>query len=212
MEKNPEQDLNKAEEAQVQASETEQTIETEQVEAASELEPELVEDLVKKRRRRSRSGGKKIKELEEQLVKLTEELAEAKDKYLRLFAEFDNYRRRTLREREDLVKTAAQSSIKAILPSLDDFERAMRAAKENQGEAVPAGIVLIYEKLLRSLEAQGLRAMESTGAVFDVDLHEALTKIPAPNEDLKGKVLDTVERGYYLNDKIIRYAKVVVAQ
>jgi molecular chaperone GrpE len=135
-----------------------------------------------------------------------------KDKYLRIYAEFDNYRKRTIKEKEDLIKVASQASIKAILPTLDDFERAIRAAQEAQGEALPEGVLLIYEKLLRNLEAQGLKAMESTGQVFNPDLHEALTNVSSPSEEMKGKVLDTVEKGYYLNDKIIRYAKVVVAQ
>lgn len=191
---------------EIQAPEEQTTIENTATEEQGE------EQLKKKRKRRSKMASKKIKALEEELAKTTAELSEMKDKYLRIYAEFDNYRKRTIKEKEDLVKVASQGSIKAILPTLDDFERAMRAAQEAQGEALPEGIVLIYEKLLRNLEAQGLKAMESTGQAFDPDLHEALTNVPSPNEEMKGKVLDTVEKGYYLNDKIIRYAKVVVAQ
>ncbi len=148
----------------------------------------------------------------EEVSKLNADLGEMKDKYLRLYAEFDNYRKRTLREREDLIKTAAQDTLKAILPTLDDFERAIKAAKTAGDESIIEGIVLISEKLLRTLEQQGLKAMESDGQAFDPDLHEALTKVPVPSDDLKGKVIETIEKGYYLKDKIIRYAKVVVGQ
>lgn len=142
-----------------------------------------------------------------------DELGDMKDKYLRLYAEFDNYRKRTLKERHDLVKLAAQDVIKAILPAVDDLDRAIRIADaDDNDETVPEGIRLVYNKLLKSLEQQGVKPMETTGADFDPELHEALTKIPAPTEDLKGKIIDTVERGYYLNDKIVRYAKVVIGE
>lgn len=147
-------------------------------------------------------------------AKIAAELSDMKDKYLRLYAEFDNYRKRTLREREDMIKTAAQDTIKSIIPTLDDFERAIKASKaeaENNSTIIE-GVVLIQEKLLRTLEQQGLKAMESDGQPFDPDMHEALTKVPVPSEELKGKVIETIEKGYYLKDKIIRYAKVVVGQ
>lgn len=145
--------------------------------------------------------------------KVAAELAEMKDKYLRLYAEFDNYRKRTLREKDTLIKTAAANTINSLLPTLDDFERAIKAADATDNdETVSDGIRLVYEKMLKTLEQRGLKAMESTGEAFDPDLHEALTKVPAPTEDMKGKVIDTIEKGYYLNDKIIRYAKVVVGQ
>jgi molecular chaperone GrpE len=147
-------------------------------------------------------------------AKITAELSEMKDKYLRLYAEFDNYRKRTLREREDMIKTAAQDTIKSIIPTLDDFERAIKASKAEaeNNSTIFEGVVLIQEKLLRTLEQQGLKAMESDGQPFNPDMHEALTKVPVPNEELKGKVIETIEKGYYLKDKIIRYAKVVVGQ
>jgi molecular chaperone GrpE len=145
--------------------------------------------------------------------KIASELSEMKDKYLRLYAEFDNYRKRTLREREELVKTAAESAIKSMLSTLDDFERAIKAAKSTgEDSSILEGIVLIYEKMFKTLEQQGLKTMDSDGQDFNPDLHEALTKIPVPNDDLKGKVIETIEKGYYLRDKIIRYAKVVVGQ
>lgn len=145
--------------------------------------------------------------------KLASELSEMKDKYLRLYAEFDNYRKRTMREREELIKTASESAIKSMLSTLDDLERAIKAAKSsNEESTILEGILLIYEKMFKTLEQQGLKAMDSDGQDFNPDLHEALTKIPVPNDDLKGKVIETIEKGYYLRDKIIRYAKVVVGQ
>jgi molecular chaperone GrpE len=141
------------------------------------------------------------------------ELSEMKDKYLRLYAEFDNYRKRTMREREELIKTAAESAIKSMLSTLDDFERAIKAAKSaNEDSSILEGILLIYEKMFKTLEQQGLKIMQSDGEEFNPDLHEALTKVPVPNDELKGKVIETIEKGYYLRDKIIRYAKVVVGQ
>jgi len=136
-----------------------------------------------------------------------------KDKYLRIFAEFDNYRKRTIKERQDIIKLAAKDSLSALLPAVDDFDRAIKMSKENENEAdVPEGIILIYNKLYKALEQQGVKVMETTGVDFDPELHEALTKIPAPTEDLKGKIIDTIEKGYYLNDTIIRYPKVVVGE
>ncbi len=144
---------------------------------------------------------------------LEKELGEMKDKYLRIFAEFDNYRKRTIKEKQDIIKLASRDVLSALLPVVDDFNRAIKMGETNdKEEKIPEGIVLIYDKLMKSLEQQGVKPMESTGQTFDPDLHEALTKVPAPTDDLKGKVIDTIERGYYLNDKIIRYAKVVVGE
>lgn len=161
-----------------------------------------------------KEGEKAAKEEEPKKTKSPEdELGDMKDKYLRLYAEFDNYRKRTLKERHDLIKLAGQDVIKAILPAVDDMDRAIRIADaDDNDETVPEGIRLVYNKLLKSLEQQGVKPMETTGATFDPELHEALTKIPAPTDDLKGKIIDTVERGYYLNDKIVRYPKVVVGE
>ncbi len=145
--------------------------------------------------------------------KLAAELSEMKDKYLRLYAEFDNYRRRTMREKENLIKTASESTLLALLPSIDDFSRAIKLAdQEDNEETIPEGLRLVYQKMMKALEQRGLKVMESTGEVFNPDMHEALTKVPVQDETMKGKVIDTVERGYYLHDKIIRYAKVVVGQ
>lgn len=143
------------------------------------------------------------------IEQLEKELSEMKDKYLRIFAEFDNYRKRTAKERQDIIKLAAKDVIVAVLPALDDFERAIKATN---GAEFPEGIMLIYTKLAKTMEQQGITEMVSTGEDFNADLHEALVKVPAPSENLKGKVIDTIEKGYYLNDKIVRYAKVVVGE
>ena len=141
------------------------------------------------------------------------ELAELKDKYLRLAAEFENYKRRTTKERIELFKTANQELMTALLPVLDDFERARHAtAATEDANAVRESIEIIQSKLNKTLQQKGLTAMEAKGGDFDAELHEAITQIPAPSDDLKGKVVDEVEKGYYLGDKVIRYAKVVLGQ
>ena len=152
-------------------------------------------------------------ELESQLAELEVENAESKDKYLRLFAEFENFRKRNIKERMELRSTAAQDTLKAILPVLDDFDRAkMSADSDDTVEQFSEGVQLVYDKLKSSLASLGLEVMDSTNEVFDPEIHEAITDIPAPTEELKGKVIDTIEKGYKLNDKIIRYAKVVVGK
>ncbi len=139
------------------------------------------------------------------------ELLEKDDKYLRLYAEFENYKRRTLAERIELFKTAGQEIMLAMIPVLDDFERALKAMENATDVAsVKEGIDLVSHKFKNTLVAKGLKPMESIGQTFNADLHEAITNIPAPSEDLKDKVIDEVEKGYYLGDKVIRYAKVVV--
>ena len=133
------------------------------------------------------------------------------DKYLRLFAEFDNYKRRTQKERVELLQTAGKDVVVSMLPVLDDFERALKAT-ENATEvsAIREGVMLVQTKLKSILSQKGLKEMESINTVFNTDIHEAITKIPAPTDDLKGKVVDELEKGYTLNDKVIRFAKVVV--
>ncbi len=150
-------------------------------------------------------------ELQKEIETLKAELDESKDKYLRLFAEFDNFKKRSVKERFELMKTAAQETITSLLPILDDFDRAKKSA-ESGAETFSEGVQLVYQKLYSTLEHKGLKSMESTGADFDPEWHEAITDIPAPSEEMKGKIIDTVEKGYVLSDKIIRYAKVVVAK
>ena len=141
---------------------------------------------------------------------LTEEEEAWRDKYLRLYAEFDNFRKRTMRERADLVRSAGRDLSEAMLPVLDDFERAAAAGEGQDVEQLREGYQLIGQKMRGILEARGVQRMEAKGAEFDTDLHEAITQIPAPSEDLKGKVVDVVEPGYKLHDSVLRFAKVVV--
>ncbi|WP_297045015.1 nucleotide exchange factor GrpE [Thermoflavifilum sp.] len=154
-------------------------------------------------------------EMEEPSVveKLENELAEYKDKYLRLVAEFDNYKKRTARERIELIQTAGREIIVSLLDVLDDFDRAMQQMDQAKDvAALKEGIQLIYNKFKSILQSKGLREMETLHAHFDPELHEAISEVPAPDEQLKGKVLDNVQKGYLLNDKIIRHAKVVVGK
>ena len=149
----------------------------------------------------------------ENLESVDQELAQLKDKYLRLVAEFENYKRRTMKEKLELMGTAARDTLSALLPVLDDFDRAKKNADDESSEEIfSEGIALVYTKLYKTLEQRGLSPMESTGLDFDPESHEAITEIPAPSPDLKGKVVDTVEKGYMLKDKIIRHAKVVVGK
>jgi len=142
---------------------------------------------------------------------LKQEITLANDKYLRLYAEFDNFRRRTQKERVELLQTAGLDVIVSLLPVLDDFDRAARYLDNTTDvNAVKEGVALIQQKLKNILGQKGLKEMQSVGTAFDPELHEAITNIPAPTDEEKGKVLDEVEKGYYLNDKVARHAKVVV--
>ncbi|MDD6001939.1 MAG: nucleotide exchange factor GrpE [Bacteroidales bacterium] len=138
---------------------------------------------------------------------------ELNDRYLRLMAEFDNYRKRTLKEKMDLTKYAEEDVIKGILPVVDNMERAIKSLETaTDVNAVKEGINLIYKKFLEFLEKRGIKEIEALNKELDTDLHEAVTKFAAPSEDLKGKIIDVIEKGYYLHDKVIRYAKVVVGE
>lgn len=143
----------------------------------------------------------------EDIKKLKDELAEAKDKYLRLYAEFENHRRRTAKERLELIQTASEQLIKSLLPVSDDFDRAEKSFRDLAGKE-SEGFFLILNKFRKTLEQNGLKEMDMGDGSFDADLHEAITQIPAP--DREGKIIDVVEKGYLLNDKVIRHAKVVV--
>ena len=158
----------------------------------------------KSRKWRLRHGDDKA--LEEEKVKN----AELNDKYLRLASEFDNFRKRTAKEKLEISATAAVIVIKDLLPVLDDFERAIQNMEKNGNEADLQGVTLIYNKLKNTLKAAGLEEIEAQGADFSTDEHEALTQIPAPDENHKGKVLDVIQKGYKLNGKVIRFARVVV--
>lgn len=148
-----------------------------------------------------------------EVEQLKQEKGELRDKYLRLMAEFDNFKKRNIRERMELMNTAAQDTMTALLPALDDFDRAQNLSDEQKNSAsFQEGIALVYHKLFNILKQRGLEPMESTGHEFDPELHSAITEIEAPTEDLKGKVVDTIERGYTLKGKIIRHAKVVTGK
>ncbi len=174
-----------------------------QAETAVEEQPEQTED------------KEQETEQEENLSpeeKLTIELAEAKDKYLRLYSEFENFRRRNAKERIELVKTASSDLMEQLLPVVDDFERAQEANQsQDDVAAIKEGFDLIHNKLFKTLENKGLKVMETAkGSDFDAELHEAITQFPVQEEELKGKIIDTVEKGYYLGEKVIRFAKVVI--
>lgn len=196
---NPEEEILKNEEAENQQQEAEtQTEETNSAEnAGEEKETEISEE------------EKIAKEFEE----TKQALEDYKDKYLRLSAEFDNYRKRTMKEKAELIKNGGEKAISAILPILDDLERALQnMQKADDVKAMYEGIDLIHQKFLKNLGHEGLEKMNPVGEAFDTDFHEAIALVPAPEEAQKGKVLDCVQTGYKLNDKVIRHAKVVVAQ
>lgn len=179
-----------SEEEAVQASEAEEQIESEE---AQELTAE--------------------EKLEKELETVKKLVEEQKDKYLRLSAEFDNYRKRTLKEKAELIKNGGEKAITSILPILDDLERALQNMQKAENvKAIYDGVDLIYQKFLKELSHEGLKKMEPIGEAFDTDYHEAIALVPSPSEEQKGKVLDCVQTGYTLNDKVIRHAKVVVAQ
>ena len=148
---------------------------------------------------------------ESEVEKLTRELNEVKDKHLRLYSEFENYRRRTAKERLELIGSANADLMVALLPVLDDFERAREASEKANSSTEFEGMNLIYQKLLKELKNKGLKPMEDLeGKSFDAEIHEAISQTPAPKKKLKNRIVHVVEKGYYLNDKVIRYAKVVI--
>lgn len=155
-------------------------------------------------------GAKEIKDLQAKVEELEGKLAKEKDDYLRLMAEFETFRRRNAEDKLNLVATASSDTIKGLLPTLDDCERAMAILQNSSDEAAKEGTALIYDKLMSYLKSKGLAVIEATGAKFDTDFHEAVTQFPAPDESMKGMVIDVVQTGYTLNGKVIRYAKVVV--
>lgn len=160
----------------------------------------------KEKKTKKHTKEDKFQELEEKFIELT-------DKHLRLQAEFDNFRRRTMREKADLIKSGGETVITGILPIIDDFERAVQSLKEvPEEDPGKKGTLLIYSKFREFLKQNNVKEIDALNQDFDVDLHEALTKIPAPEENLKGKVVDVIQKGYMLNDKVIRYAKVVVGE
>ena len=180
--------------------------ETAEEQPASEQKDEAADTVSDKKSKRFRIRHAQEKALEEAKAVF----AELNDKHLRLQAEFDNFRKRTAKEKLDLTVTASENVIKDILPVLDDFERALQNMEKNGNEADIQGVTLIFNKLKDTLKKKGLEEIEAMGTDFNTDEHEALTMIPAPEEDKKGKVLDVIQKGYKLNGKVIRFARVVV--
>lgn len=191
----------------------EQTLSDENINVGNDKEKE---DKGKKNKNKSKKCDKqqnesqKIDELELKNSELEAKYADINDKYIRLFSEFDNYRKRAAKERAELFKTASEDIIKKMLPILDDFERALQTMEKSDNKADFEGVTLIYNKLKTMLNQNGLEEIHAMDAEFDTDEHEALTSTPAPDESKKGKVLDVIQKGYKLNGKVIRYARVVV--
>ena len=181
----------------------------EEVKKTLDSEEKVTSEKVEKEDKRKSKKGKS----EEKINKLKNELADLKDKHVRLQAEFDNYRKRTLKEKMELIKSGGESVLANVLPVIDDLERALTAFDEiEEGDPLKQGINLIYNKFQEFIKQNGMKEIEAKEQDFDVDLHEAVTKIPAPAEELKGKVVDVIQKGYLLNDKVIRFSKVVIGE
>ena len=152
-----------------------------------------------------------VVEEKDPIAEMEEKLKEVNDKYLRLYSEFENFRKRTAKEKLDLIQNGNKNLLEKVIPTVDDFERAIdNNANVEDVNALKEGFELIYNKMVKTLESAGVKPMESTGKDFDVEYHEAITRIPAPDKKMKGKVVDTIEKGYFLNDSVLRFAKVVV--
>jgi molecular chaperone GrpE len=182
----------------------------------TELEGEVEKEQVREEVESREAGEETEAEEEEMPVKeptAEEKLADLQDRYLRLSAEYDNFRKRTLKEKIELQKSANENLLQALLPVADDFDRAMQSVDEAKDiQAVKEGMTLILGKFIGFLNQQGIKEIEAVHKEFDTDLHEAITKIPAPTKKLKGKVVDVVQKGYYLNDKVLRFSKVVIGE
>ena len=169
------------------------------------------EEVLKEDENVEATSTEEVEEVKE--VTLEEKYDQLNDKYLRLYSDFDNFRKRTMKEKADLILNAGAGVLKEMLPVMDDFERAIAANENNEdAEGLKQGFELIFNKFSMTLQNKGLKPMNSKGEDFDTNLHEAITNIPAPSEDLKGKVVDVIEKGYFMNDKVVRFAKVVVGQ
>jgi molecular chaperone GrpE len=188
--------------------------ETEETQAQKEQEaPTAEKEAASREANNSEQKEENTNEHEAALTELQLKYDTVNDKYLRLYSEFENFRRRTAKEKLDLMKNASADLVGELLPVVDDFERAIKSNEDNEDiEAVKEGFNLIHHKLLNLLKNQGLKPMDSINETFDTEYHEAITNIPAPSEDMKGKVIDVAEKGYFFNDKVLRYAKVVVGQ
>ena len=191
----PEEEV-KVEQQQTEADQPQQNASEKEKLNSEDLETQSVEETLEK----------KVEELQQQLDK-------EKKEYLFLMAEFDNFRKRTLKEKSEIIKNAGENVLKGLLPIMDDFERAIKAAENSpEGESLKEGINLIYNKLKKYLAQNGVKEFDPADNNFDTEKHEAISVVPVPDEDKKGKILDTVEKGYMINDKVLRHAKVVVGQ
>lgn len=187
---------------------------TEEKETKEEINEESKKKATKKKPRKKSGilGSRKNKD-KEKIADLQEELDESKDKYLRLFAEFENFKKRNAKEKIELRSSATADTLRDLLTVLDDFDRAKQSADDDtSSEEFSEGVTLVYQKIHSVLSAKGIKAMETNGEAFDPEFHEAITEIPAPTDDMKGKIIDTIEKGYVLNEKIIRFPKVVVGK
>jgi len=190
------------------------TAENQTIKAEQENAEKIDNDLTEESEAESSAKGKSSKkDKKSDAIEWQEKAAELNDKFLRLYSEFDNFRKRTAKEKIEMSKTASEEVIADLLPVLDDFERAIKSTEDAKNcEAVKEGMNLIFSKFKGVLEKKGLKPIEAIGEAFDTDFHEAITYIPAPSDDLKGKVVDEVEKGYLLGEKVIRYTKVVIGQ
>jgi len=190
-------------------------VDKEDLEVKDTVTPETEEKAAKKEEKTEKTEKKKSKKEKkaDEIEELGTKLQEITDKYMRLSAEFDNYRKRTLKEKMELTKSAGEKILVNVLPVMDNFERALKSVDESTDiDGVKEGIHLIHTNFKDFMTQQGVKEIEATNLDFDTDIHEAITKIPAPSEELKGKVVDCVEKGYFLNDKVIRFSKVVVGE
>lgn len=195
--------------------EQEQVGETEVKDNAAQEQDEAAKKDTDTKKAKSKKEDKKSKkeQSEEKIEALGKELLELKDKHIRLQAEFDNYRKRTMKEKMDLIKSGGESVLVNILPVIDDFERALTAFSEmKDDDPLKQGVTLIYNKFREFLKQNGIVEIDAKEKEFDTDLHEAVTKIPAPKEELKGKVVDVIQKGYLMNEKVIRFSKVVIGE
>lgn len=178
-----------------------------------EQEEAAVEDTIAEEVAKENTELSELDKLKADVEAREKQIEDQKKEYLFLMAEFDNFRKRTMRERTELIKNAAESTLKGILPIVDDFERGLAAMKDDESaKTLREGVELIYNKLVKYLEQSGVKAMETSGKKFDTEFHEAVAMVPATDEKMKGCILDTVEKGYMYNDKVLRHAKVVVCQ
>jgi len=203
---NPAEDVQNKDNQDVEDNASDDNMKSDEVPEAADAEEDKSQSKKKSRSRKNKSD-KLADENEELRIKL----AEAQDKYLRLFSEFDNFRKRSNKEKLEILSSASGALIKELLPVMDDMDRAQENFEKSEDvKALAEGVELIFSKFRKTLAAKGLEAMESTGADFDTDIHEAIAQFPAPDESLKNKIIDTTEKGYTINGKVIRHAKVVV--